>query len=138
MKTTLILPSVGKVKGQKYIKSWQMYPLNLAVLAGLTPKDVEVRFLDDRLDEIPYDEPTDLVAMSTETYNAQRTYNIASEFRQRGVPVVLGGIQASLDTLEVSEHADAVVVGYAEENWPQLLRDFKEGKMKKSYYQSQK
>jgi len=133
MKTTLILPSVGKVKGQKYIKSWQMYPLNLAVLAGLTPKDVEVRFLDDRLDEIPYDEPTDLVAMSTETYNAQRTYNIASEFRSRGVPVVLGGIQASLDTLEVSEHADAVVVGDAEPVWDQLIRDAKNGKLQKIY-----
>ena len=133
MKTTLILPSVGKVRGEKYVKSWQMYPLNLAVLASLAPEDVDVRFVDDRLEGIPYDEQTDLVGMSVETYNAQRSYNIASEFRRKGVPVVLGGIHASLDTAEVTEHADSVVVGDAETVWEQVLRDAENGELQKVY-----
>ena len=133
MKTTLILPSVGKVKGERYVKSWQMYPLNLAVLAGLTPSDTEVKFVDDRLEDIPYDEPTDLVAMSVETYNAKRSYNIAAEFKKRGVPIIMGGIQASLDTAEVAENADSVVVGDAELVWEQVLADVKIGNLKKIY-----
>ncbi len=134
MKTTFILPSVGKVQGQKYIKSWQMYPLNLAVLAGLTPKDVEVRFVDDRLEKIPYDEQTDFVAMSVETYNARRTYDIASQFRERGVPVVLGGIHASLAPEEVMENSDAVVIGDAEPVWEQVIRDFSKDSLQKAYH----
>jgi len=67
-----------------YIRSWQMEPLAPAVLAGLTPRDVEVRFYDDRLEPIPFDEPTDLVALSVETYTARRCYQIASEYRRRG------------------------------------------------------
>jgi hypothetical protein len=72
-----------------------MEPLPAATLAGLTPRDVDVRFYDDRMEVIPFDEPTDLVAISVETYTAKRAYQIASEYRRRGVPVVMGGFHAS-------------------------------------------
>src|SRR3989344_8928079 len=109
MKLTLIQPSIGKIKGEKYVKSWQMQPLSMAVLAGMTPSDVEVEFYDDRFDEMPYDKQTDLVAMPVETYTAQRAYNISREFRKRGTPVVMGGIHAALVQEEVIENADATV-----------------------------
>ncbi len=64
---------------------------SLGVLAGLTPADVDCVLYDDRMEEIPYDEPTDLVAISIEIYAARRAYEIAAEYRQRGVPVILGG-----------------------------------------------
>ena len=64
MRLTLIYPCVGRYAGDRsYIRSWQMEPLSIALLAGLTPDDVEVRFYDDRMEDIPFDEPTDLVAM---------------------------------------------------------------------------
>jgi radical SAM superfamily enzyme YgiQ (UPF0313 family) len=131
---TLIHPCVGRWAGdEKYIRSWQMEPLAPAVLAGLTPADVEVRFYDDRLEVIPYDEATDLVAISIETYTARRAYQIATEYRQRGVPVILGGFHATLCPEEASLYADAVVIGEAEGQWDTVLDDARHGTLKDFY-----
>jgi radical SAM superfamily enzyme YgiQ (UPF0313 family) len=113
-----------------------MEPLPPAVLAALTPRDVEIRFYDDRLEDIPYDEPTDLVALSVETYTARRAYQIASHYRRRGVPVVMGGFHATLVPEEVGQFAEALVLGEAEEVWPLLIDDFRHGTMH-SVYRSQ-
>ena len=95
MRLTIIHPCIGRKPGQPYIGTWQMEPLPAAVIAGLTPDDVAVRFYDDRMETIPFDEPTDLVAISVETYTAKRAYQIATEYRRRGVPVVMGMIMMS-------------------------------------------
>ena len=110
-----------------------MEPLAPAVLAALTPPDIEVRFFDDRLERIPFDEPTDLVALSVETYTARRAYQIASEYRLRGVPVVMGGFHATLRTEEVARYAEAVVVGEAEGLWPRVVEDFRAGRLQRVY-----
>lgn len=135
MRLTLIHPCIGRRVGDRsYVRTWQMEPLPAATLAGLTPrKDVEIRFYDDRLEDIPYGERTDLVAISVETYTARRAYQIASNYRARGVPVVMGGFHPSLCPDEVADHAEAVVVGEAEVTWPRLLDDFRHGKMEKFY-----
>ena len=130
---TLIHPCIGRRVGQRYIKTWQMEPLPAATIAGLTPDDVEIRFYDDRMEHIPFDEPTDLVALSVETYTAKRSYQIASEYRRRGVPVVMGGFHASLRPDEVAEYADAVVVGEAEALWPRVVDDVRHGRWEKVY-----
>jgi len=137
VRLTLIHPCIGRHAGDtRYIRSWQMEPLAPAVLAGLTPADVEIRFYDDRLERIPYDEPTDLVAISVETYTATRSYQIASEFRRRGVTVVMGGFHATLCSAEVARYAEAVVVGEAEGAWPQLLDDFRHKTLRPLYRSS--
>src|SRR5512138_785193 len=123
MRLTLVYPSVGRKENTPYVRAWQMQPLSMAVLAGLTPPDVEVRFYDDRLEDIPFDEPTDLVALSVETFTALRSYKIARQFRARGVPVVLGGYHVTLLPEEAAGEADAIVVGDAEPVWQQLLDD---------------
>lgn len=134
MKLTLIHPCVGRKAGDRdYIRSWQMEPLAPAVLASLSPPDVEVSFWDDRMEEIPYDAPTDLVALSVETYTATRCYQIATEYRRRGVPVVLGGFHAMLCPDEVSRYADATVTGEAEAIWAELIDDARHGKLKRVY-----
>jgi radical SAM superfamily enzyme YgiQ (UPF0313 family) len=112
-----------------------MEPLPAATLAGLTPKDVEVRFYDDRMEEVPFDEPTDLVALSVETYTAKRAYQIASEYRKRGVPVVMGGFHATLSPEEVAHYAEAVVCGEAEALWPKVVDDAQHGSLDKIYRQ---
>src|SRR5262249_61541132 len=96
MRLTLIYPSVGRKENTPYVRAWQMEPLSMALLASLTPPGVEVRFYDDRMEDIPFDEPTALLAISVETFTALRAYKIARQFRARGVPVVMGGYHATL------------------------------------------
>jgi len=112
-----------------------MEPLAPALLAALTPDHYELAFYDDRLELIDYEAPTDLVAISVETYTARRAYQIASDFRKRGVPVVMGGFHPTLVPEEAGEFAEAVVVGEAETVWSQLLEDFENGRLQK-YYRS--
>lgn len=135
MRLTLVHPAIGRRQGQRYIRTWQMEPLPPALIAGITPRDVEIRFYDDRMEEIPFDEPTDLVAMSVETYTAKRAYQIASEYRRRGVPVVMGGFHASLCPEEVMRHAETVVVGEAEALWPEVIDDYRHGTPRELYRQ---
>src|SRR5215813_4343951 len=137
MRLTLVHPCVGRRRGQSYIRTWQMEPLAPATLAGLTPSDssVAIRFYDDRTESIPFDEPADLVAMSVETYTAKRSYQIASEFRRRGVPVVMGGFHPTLVPEEVSEYAESIVIGEAEGLWPEVLNDFRSGRLRRVYKQ---
>jgi radical SAM superfamily enzyme YgiQ (UPF0313 family) len=110
-----------------------MEPLPPAAIAGLTPPDVDIRFYDDRMERIRYDEPTDLVAISVETYTARRSYQIASEYRRRGVPVVMGGFHPTLCPDETSAYAESIVIGEAEESWPRLIDDFRRGRLAPVY-----
>ena len=133
MRLTLVHPAVGRRPGVDYMRTWQMEPLPIAVLAALTPKDVSVAFYDDRMETIDFDRPTDLVAIPVETYTAKRAYQIASEFRRRRVPVVMGGFHATLMTDEVKDYAEAVVVGEAEDLWPQVIDDARRGRLQPIY-----
>jgi radical SAM superfamily enzyme YgiQ (UPF0313 family) len=134
MRLTFIQPAIGHRTGEAYIKSWQMEPLTIATLAGLTPDEVELRFYDDRMDSIPFDEPTDAVVIPVETYTARRAYQIASDFRRQGVPVVMGGFHPSLMPDEVSRYAEAVVTGEAETIWPEVVDDLRHRSLKKRYH----
>lgn len=91
MKVTLVQPTTGRIGSQKLLRPWTLEPLSIAVLAGVTPKNVELTFFDDRIEEVDYDQNTDLVGISVETSTALRSYEIAAHFRKRGVPVVMGG-----------------------------------------------
>ena len=136
MKLTIIHPCIGRRAGDaSYIRTWQMEPLPAAAIAGLTPRDVDMRFYDDRMERIPFDESADLVAISVETYTAKRAYQIASEYRKRNVPVVMGGFHASLMPNEVARFAESVVVGEAEALWPRVIDDARHGRLEKFYRQ---
>lgn len=132
-KLTLIMPSIGRKPEQKYISTWQMEPLVLAVLAGLTPEDWEITIQDDRVEPIDPDKPADLVGITTETYTARRAYQIAAMYKKRGIPVVMGGYHPTLWPDEVEKFADSVVVGPAEGIWKTVLNDAQNGKLKKRY-----
>jgi radical SAM superfamily enzyme YgiQ (UPF0313 family) len=135
-KVTLVTPHVGRkdpsdLKG--YVRTWQMANLPVATLAGLTPADVEIAFYDERLEFIDFEDPTDLVGITVETYNAKRAYEVATQFRQRGVPVVMGGYHAMLMPDEVQGYADSVLVGFAEMVWPQVIQDARQGRLQPRY-----
>ena len=133
MKITLVMPGVGRKPGEPYVRGWKMQPLSLAVLAALTPNDVALQFVDDRVEPIPYDTPTDVVAISVETYTARRAYQIAESYRRRGVPVVLGGYHPTLLPDEAGQHADAIVIGEAETVWGQVVEDARRNKLGRVY-----
>jgi radical SAM superfamily enzyme YgiQ (UPF0313 family) len=131
MKITFIRPNMLPVRSPD-----AMEPLVFAILAGLTPPHVETVLYDDRLEPIPFDEPTDLAALTVETYTARRAYAIARQYRLRGVPVVMGGYHPTFLPEEALQHADAVVVGDAEETWPQVVRDAAAGRLQRVYRQN--
>jgi radical SAM superfamily enzyme YgiQ (UPF0313 family) len=134
MKLTLIKPTIGRREHSLYVDEGRMEPLMLGVLAGLTPPDVEVVLHDDRMENIPYDEPTDLVAITVETYTARRAYEIAQEYRARGVQVILGGMHVALLPDEAKLHADSIFIGDAETGWAQVVEDARRRQLKPQYF----
>ena len=118
-------------------KSLRYAPLTLTTLAALVPPELkaEVTLVDEGIAEIDPSIEADLVGISAITGTAPRSYELAAQFRRRGVPVVLGGVHPTLLPDEAARHADAVVVGYAEETWPELLRDVAKGRMRARYTQ---
>jgi radical SAM superfamily enzyme YgiQ (UPF0313 family) len=119
-------------------KSLRYAPLTLTTLAALVPEelDAEVVVVDEGIHDIDWDVEADIVGISAITGTAPRSYELADHFRRRGVPVILGGVHPTLVPNEAARHADSVVVGYAQETWPQLLRDhFLGDRMKKMYVQ---
>lgn len=133
MRITFIKPTIGRREHSLYVDEGRMEPLTLGVLAGMTPPDVECVLYDDRMESIPFDEPTDLAALTVETYTARRAYEIAAEYRARGVPVIMGGMHASLLPEEAAEHADSVFLGDAETLWTQVVEDARRGRLKPRY-----
>lgn len=108
--------------------------LTLPMLAAVTPPHIEVRLLSETVEDIPFDEHWDLVGITGMGSGIVRAWQIGDEFRRRGVTVVQGGIAASLAKPEWSlAHADALVLGEAEEVWPQLLADFEAGRLQQIY-----
>jgi len=133
MKITFIKPNIGRREHSLYVDEGRMEPLMLAVLAGLTPPDVEVTLYDDRMESIPYDESTDLVAITVETYTARRAYEISEEYRLRGIPVILGGMHITLLPEEAVQHADSIFIGDAETLWEKVVEDARQGKLEARY-----
>lgn len=133
MKITFIKPTIGRREHSLYVDEGRMEPLMLGVLAGLTPTDVEVALYDDRMESIPYDEATDLVAITVETYTARRAYEISEEYRLRGVPVILGGMHVTLLPDEAVQYADSIFIGDAESLWSTVVEDARRRKLQARY-----
>jgi radical SAM superfamily enzyme YgiQ (UPF0313 family) len=133
VQVTFIRPTLGRLAGGPFDDGARMEPLQLGILAALTPPGVDVRLVDERCEPIDHDERSDLVAITIETFTARRAYEIAAEFRARRIPVVMGGMHATLVPDEVAEHADSVVTGDAETVWAQVVADTHAGRLKPRY-----
>ena len=118
---------------QRVIKNIWFAHLTLTTLAALTPPDIDVQITDENVEPIDFQEDIDLVGITGMLMHAPRAYEIASRFRQRGIPVVMGGPHASSLPLEAKEHGDAVVIGEAENVWVGLIEDLKKGGLKPFY-----
>ena len=130
LKITFIRPNMTSVQSAD-----AMQPLVFAILAGLTPPDVEIELYDERIEPVPFDIETDLVAMTVETFTARRAYYIASHFSRRGIRVVMGGYHPTFMPQEALQYADAVVIGDAEGVWQQIVADARSGALQPIYQQ---
>lgn len=112
---------------------WSGGSLGLLIVAALTPPKFAIEYIDENYEDVNFNIPFDLVAISAMTQQATGAYEIADRFRKRGVKVVIGGIHATVMSAEAKEHADAVVIGEAENTWPALLKDFMEDNLQPFY-----
>jgi len=129
------LVSLVKVKESRWNRYRVWKPLSLMVLAGLTPPEWEVSIVDENLvaPDYPAMPRPDLVGITAFTSQANRAYEVAAHFRHLGVPVVMGGIHATMCLDEVMERVDSVVTGEAESVWLQVLEDVRHGSLKRRY-----
>lgn len=134
MRIRIIAPTLARKKAKRLEgAAFQLPPLALPVLAGLTPDHHEIKIIDENIDNIDFNSGADLVAITSMTSTAPRAYEIADRFRSRGAKVVMGGIHASALPEEALQHADSVVIGEAEGVWPRLITDFERKALKRIY-----
>ena len=138
MKLLLLMPGgqPHKLQVGPWARSFREAPLTLTTLAALVPPELNasLRLVDASIEPVPLREPFDLVAISCMTGTSARAYALADHFRAQGITVVLGGVHVTLRPEEARRHADAIVRGFAERTWPQLLRDFTAGQLQPEYF----
>lgn len=125
-------------RGGIFGRGLRYMPLTFPTLASLIPPDISVdlRCIDEGIGDVDLSLEADLVGITVITGAAPRAYALADVFRARGIKVVMGGPHVTLVPDDAAPHADSIVVGYAEENWPRLLRDFVAGRLQARYDQS--
>jgi radical SAM superfamily enzyme YgiQ (UPF0313 family) len=133
MKKILFINPVNKINVMKKSKALALPPYSFLVLASLTPDDVEVQIMDEAYEDINFDTKADLVGITCLTYTANRAYEISTEFRKRGIKTILGGVHPSMVPDEASMYADTVVIGEADDIWPEIVRDFQNDCLKPMY-----
>ncbi len=107
-------------------------PIGLGIIAALTPESWDVELVDENWEPFAYRE-ADLVGITAFTASARRAYEIAALYRERSVPVLMGGIHASMCPEEALRFVDGVVIGEAETVWPQVVADVEAGQLQQIY-----
>lgn len=115
------------------IRKYSGTPLAIPILASLIPEKYELEVIDENVEEINFDNHTDLVLLTFFTTAATRGYKIADIYRSKNVKVVIGGCHASMEPDETKKHADAVAIGEAEVLLPRILNDFEKGRLQDFY-----
>ncbi|MFC1840610.1 B12-binding domain-containing radical SAM protein [Thermodesulfobacteriota bacterium] len=115
-------------------RGWLRIPqMSLLILAELTPPVHEVKIVDEEVEPIPWSETWDVVGISLMTATANRGYHLALKFRHSGAKVIFGGVHPSILPEEASRHADAIVIGEAEDIWPKIIDDIEKGNLQQVY-----
>lgn len=110
--------------------------LALFILEGLTPKEHQVKIVEEEHMTVDFNEECDIVGISCMTSNANNAYKISKEFKKRGKIVILGGIHPTILPDEALQYADSVVIGEAEGVWEQVLQDIQNNNLKRRYHVS--
>ncbi len=131
-KLVLINPVNQERSGFSASHSSRFPPLSLGLVAALTPDGWDVEVIDENFDEFAFID-ADLVGITAFTSAANRAYELAAIYREQDIPVVMGGIHASICTEEASQFVDAVVVGEVESVWADVIADTLAGRLKPVY-----
>jgi radical SAM superfamily enzyme YgiQ (UPF0313 family) len=139
MKFLLINPTApfwqverGKDPSRK-TQAFRFSMLSSLYVAASVPSPFETVIVDEEVAPVDFDCDADLVGISFMSFNALRAYEIADAFRKKGKTVIVGGYHPTLVPEEAGLHADAVCLGEAEANIPQMIQDFLSGSLKKYY-----
>ena len=131
MKIQLVFPSWPKLEKQT---EFHLPPHGPVVFAAEVPKDIDLYFIDENVQEMKFDSSFDLICISVLlTCQLNRGFFIADKYRALGLPVIFGGIAVMLHPEETAEHADSVFLGEVEGRFHQVIQDFKLGRMQKIY-----
>src|SRR3990172_6331570 len=140
MNIVLISPKgpLYRHRGGIFKKNLRYAPLTLTTLAAYVPPELNasVEIVDEGIEDVDMNLQADLIGMTVITGSSKHTYEFADHFRSRGIPVVLGGPHITLIPEDAQPDADSIVVGYAEDTWPRLLRDFAAGSLQPRYDQA--
>jgi len=115
-------------------RTWMIPSLGLLTIAGMTPEEIDVEYIDENVEPVDFDRGYDLVALSGMTQQVCRAYEISKEFRSRGIHTVIGGPHATVMPEEAQQHIDTVIVGEAEGVWEEFLKHFRRGVPGKIYF----
>ena len=135
MRILLISPTALDFQGNP-IKQGRIHlpGLTLAMLAAVTPPEVELKLVMETTQDIPFDEHWDAVGLTGMGSGIVRAWQIANKFQEKKVKVIIGGIAASLaDPDLILQHCDSLVIGEAEDLWPLIIKDLQKGTLKKIY-----
>lgn len=131
MKVTLIKVSMLEGKGYDAMK-----PLIFPIIESVTPKDVEIEYIDERIEDIPDKIDSDVIALSVETFAARRAYQIAQKYKTDSNIIVMGGFHPTMVPEEALKYCDTVLIGDAEDTWPIFIKDYQKGEQKEKYISS--
>ena len=123
-------PAIKRVRRSRVLNFQQ---ITMPYLAALAPPEWTVRHIDEEVSSVDVTSNADLVGITFHTPSALHAYDLAAQFRKRGVCVALGGPHVTLVPDEAQDHADVIFVGEAESNWPQFLKDFVTGSYSRRY-----
>ncbi len=133
MRLYIISPCRPEDFWRKRRATFTLPQMSLAILAALTPSHVETKITDELVDDIDFNYPVNLVAITTNTTNAPRAYQVAKAFREKGATIIMGGIHPSVMPDEALQHADSVFIGEAENLWGNVIEDFMANSLKQVY-----
>jgi len=140
MRILLVFPKIEhgvttyRDRGTPFAKLFGNPSLSLPQVAACTPPGHEIRILNENFEDIDFSEHWDLVGINVLTMTAPHVYKLSEKFREYGMKVVLGGYHPTALPEEAKQHADSVVIGEAEEVWPEVVHDAEKGKLKPFYY----
>jgi radical SAM superfamily enzyme YgiQ (UPF0313 family) len=129
----LITASSPEIKRARRSRVLNFQQITMPYLASFVPPHWTVLHVDEAVEPVDFDAHADLVAITFHTPSAPHAYHLAARFRQRGVPVALGGPHVTLIPDEAQEHADVIFVGEAESHGPRFLEDFETGHYPERY-----
>lgn len=131
----LFIQSTPYYAKNKLVKKGRLYFVGLApaLLAALLPPDVEMEVCLETLEDVPFDTDAELIAISGMGHAVIRSLDLAKEFKARGKTVVMGGYMVSLMPEEAGKYCDSVIIGDGERSFPQMVADYRCGKLQPVY-----